>query len=291
MKRLRVNYSLKELCHALGVSRSGYLAWKKRPPSARQLANKQLLSQMRLIHAHRHRRCYGSPRMTQELQAKGWRCSENRVARLMRNHGLRARARSPFRPKTTTPDHAAAASPNLLSNVGAAQAPGQHLVSDITYIPTAQGWLYLAVIIDRFSRLVVGWKLSDSLHSNIITAAFDKALASGFIAPGSLFHSDRGCQYSAGHFRKRLFKAKLVQSMSAKGHCYDNALAESFFASFKNEALPENGRFDTHRIASRSVFDYIEGFYNRHRRHTSLGGIPPLTFLNNFFQNQQPSLN
>jgi transposase InsO family protein len=288
MKSLRVNYSLKELCHALGVSRSGYLAWKSRPPSARQLANAQLLNQMRVIHAHRHTRCYGSPRMTRELQARGWYCSEKRVARLMRQSGLRARPRRPFRPKTTTPDHAAAPSPNLLARAGAAQAPSQHLLSDITYIPTAQGWLYLAVVIDRFSRLVLGWKLSNSLHSNIATTALDKALATGLVAPGSLFHSDRGCQYTAGQFRKRLVEAKLVQSMSAKGYCYDNAMAESFFACFKNEALPENGRFESHRAASRAVFDYIECFYNRHRRHTALGGIPPLTFLNHFFQNQQP---
>jgi putative transposase len=229
--------------------------------------------------------------MTLELREKGLACSENRVARLMRNKGLRAKPRRPFRPKTTTPDHAAAPSPNLLSGAGAAQAPGQHLVSDITYVPTAQGWLYLAVIIDQFSRLVVGWKLGNSLHTDLVTAALHKALASGLVTPGSLFHSDRGSQYSAAQLRTLLTNVKLVQSMSAKGYCYDNAMAESFFASFKNEALPENGRFDNHLEASRAIFDYIECFYNRSRRHTSLGGIAPLTFLNQFFQNQQPSLN
>ncbi|MGZ8921481.1 MAG: IS3 family transposase [Limisphaerales bacterium] len=291
MKRLRVSYTLRELCDALDVSRSGYLAWKDRPPSARHLSNAQLLNQMRIIHAHRHTRCYGSPRMTWELRAKGWSCSENRVARLMRKNRLRARPRRPFRPKTTAPDHAAAPSPNVLAGAGAAQAPAQHLVSDITYIPTAQGWLYLAVVIDRFTRMVLGWKLSDSLHCDLVTAALDKALATRLVAPGALFHSDRGCQYSAGPFRKRLAQATLLQSMSAKGCCYDNALAESFFASFKNEALPDDGRFENHRTASRAVFDYIECFYNRRRRHTALGGLSPLTFLNRFFQNKQPSLN
>jgi putative transposase len=291
MNRLRVSYTLRELCDALDVSRSGYLAWKGRPLSARHLSNAQLLNQMRIIHAHRHTRCYGSPRMTWELRANGWSCSENRVARLMRKNGLRARPRRPFRPKTTAQDHAAAPSPNVLAGAGSAHAPAQHLVSDITYIPTAQGWLYLAVVIDRFTRMVLGWKLSDSLQSDLVTAALDKALATRLVAPGALFHSDRGCQYSAGQFRKRLAKATLLQSMSAKGCCYDNAMAESFFASFKNEALPDDGRFESHRAASRAVFDYIECFYNRRRRHTSLGGLSPLTFLNRFFQNQQPSLN
>jgi putative transposase len=288
---LRVNYTLKELCAALAVSRSGYLAWKTRLPSARECANRQLLTQIKIIHAHRHTRCYGSPRMTWELRANGWSCSENRIARLMRQNGLRARPRRPFRPKTTAQDHAAAPSPNVLAGAGAARTPAQHLLSDITYIPTAQGWLYLAVVIDRFTRMVLGWKLSGSLQSDLVTAALDKALATRLVAPGALFHSDRGCQYSAGQFRKRLAQAALLQSMSAKGCCYDNAMAESFFASFKNEALPENGRFETHRTAARAVFDYIECFYNRRRRHTSLGGLSPLTFLNRFFQNQQPSLN
>ena len=291
MNRLRVSYTLRELCAALDVSPSGYLVWKDRRPSARHLANAQLLNQMKTIHAHRHTRCYGSPRMTLELRANGCSCSENRVARLMRKNGLRARPRRPFRPKTTSQDHAAAPSPNLLVGAGAAQAPNQHLVSDITYIPTAQGWLYLAVVLDRFTRMVLGWKLSDSLQSDIVTAALDKTLATGPVAPGALFHSDRGCQYTSGQLRKRLAKANLLQSMSAKGYCYDNAMAESFFASFKNEALPENGRFESHRTASRAIFDYIECFYNRRRRHTSLGGLSPLTFLNRFFQNQQPSLN
>ena len=291
MNKMRSNYSLRELCDCLEVSRSGYLAWKSRAPSAREQANDRLVSQMGLIHSHRHLKCYGSPRMTLELREQGLRCSENRVARLMRNKGLRARPRRPFRPKTTTPDHAAAPSPNLLSEAGAAHAPGQHLVSDITYVPTAQGWLYLAVVIDQFSRLIVGWKLGNSLHTNLVTAALDQALASGLVTPGSLFHSDRGSQYSAAQLRKLLINVKLVQSMSAKGYCYDNAMAESFFASFKNEALPQNGRFDNHLQASRAVFDYIECFYNRRRRHTSLGGIAPITFLNQFFQNQKPSLN
>src|SRR5262249_48609817 len=149
MNKLRVNYTLKELCDALDVSRSGYFAWKKRPPSPRQISNARLVDEMKSIHAHHQTRSYGSPPMTLELRSKGLCCSENRVARLMRHCGLRVRPRRPFRPKTTSPDHAAAPSPNLLAGVEAATAPTQQLVSDITYIPTAEGWLYLAVVIDR----------------------------------------------------------------------------------------------------------------------------------------------
>jgi transposase InsO family protein len=165
------------------------------------------------------------------------------------------------------------------------------LVSDITYIPTAEGWLYLAVVIDRFSRMILGWALSDSLHADLAVAALNKALATGMVAAGALFHSDRGCQYTAGQLRSALASAGLIQSMSAKGCCYDNALAESFFASFKNEALPVSGQFETHRQASLATFDYMESFYNRRRLHTSLGKIPPLICLDRFFQNLNTSLN
>jgi putative transposase len=291
MDTLRATFPITELCEALDVCRSGYLARCKRPLSPRSSANHTLLSKMKAIHTHRHTRCYGSPRMTQQLRDEGSLCSENRVARLMRQSGLRARPRRPFRPRTTSPDHAAAPSPNLLARADAPTRPAQHLVSDITYIPTAEGWLYLAVVIDRFSRMILGWKLSDSLHADVVVAALDKALATGLVGQEALFHSDRGCQYTAGQLRSRLASAGLIQSMSAKGCCYDNAFAESFFASFKNEALPQSGQFESHHAASLAVFDYIECFYNRRRLHTSLGNTPPLLFLNRFFQNHNPSLN
>lgn len=291
MDKLRAKFALTELCEALDVCRSGYLARCKRPLSPRSRSNLELVSKMKTIHAHRHTRCYGSPRMTRQLRDEGSPCSENRVARLMRGNGLRARPRRPYRPRTTCPDHAAAPSPNLLAGAPLPTRPAQHLVSDITYIPTAEGWLYLAVVIDRFSRMILGWELSDSLNADSVVASLDKALATGKVAPGALFHSDRGCQYTSGQLRSRLASAGIIQSMSAKGCCYDNALAESFFASFKNEALPQSGQFETHRAASLAIFDYMECFYNRRRLHTSLGKTPPLTFLNRFFQNPNPSLN
>jgi len=168
MDTLRDTFTVKELCEALDVGRSGYLARCKRPLSTRSRANLELLSKMKTIHAHRHTRCYGSPRMTRQLRHEGSPCSENRVARLMRQSGLHARPRRPFRPKTTSPDHAAAPSPNLLAAAEAPTRPAQHLQSDITYIPTAEGWLYLAVVIDRFSRMILGWKLSNCLHANLV---------------------------------------------------------------------------------------------------------------------------
>jgi transposase InsO family protein len=288
---MRENFQLTELCEALGVSRSGYYAAGKRPTKARARANQQLLEEMKTIHAHRHTRSYGSPRMTHELRARGQTCSKNRVARLMRIHGLRARPRRPFRPKTTTPDHGAHPSPNLLAEAGPATAPGVQLVSDITYIPTAEGWLYLAVVIDLFSRRVLGWKLSESLHSDLVTDAVSRALDTGLVARGAIFHSDRGCQYSAAVTRDLLKRAGLLQSMSAKGYCYDNAFAESAFASIKADLFADGQPFATRRAAATAIFDYLETFYNRRRLHSSLAYRSPHDFLNDYFQTQKPSLN
>jgi transposase InsO family protein len=288
---MRTDFSLTELCEALEVSRSGYLARIARPRSQRDQANDQLLEQIKVIHDHRHTRCYGSPRMTRELRGQGRPCSKNRVARLMRLHGMQARPRRPFRPRTTAPDHAAHPSPNLLAKAGPPQAPGTQIVSDITYIPTAEGWLYLAVVIDLFSRCILGWKLSESLHSDVVTDALSRALATGLIGKGAIFHSDRGCQYTSSEVRGLLAKAGFLQSMSAKGYCYDNAFAESTFASIKNEALPETQCFSSKREASTALFDYLQTFYNRRRLHGSLDYLSPEAFLRKYFQKQNPSLN
>lgn len=273
------------------MSRSGYHNVGKREPSKRRRANEQLLYQMRIIHSDRHTRCYGSPRMTHELRALGIACSENRVARIMRSNGLRARPRRPFRPKTTQPDHAAHPWPNLLSQAQSPSAPGAVLVSDITYIPTREGWLYLAVVIDLFSRAILGWKLSDSLHAALVVDAATRAIDSGLVPRGAIFHSDRGCQYSAAITRELLARHGLRQSMSAKGYCYDNAFSESAFASLKSEVLGDGLPFDSKRAATTALFDYFETFYNRRRLHSSLGYLSPNAFLNIHFQNQNPHLN
>ena len=236
-----------------------------------------------------HSRTYGSPRLTRELAARGQRCSKNRVARLLRAHGLAARPRRSFRPRTTTRDHAARPSPNLLAHAGPALAPGTQIVSDITYIPTADGWLYLAVVLDLFSRAILGWKVATTLHTELVTDALAAALATGLVAPGAIFHSDRGCQYSAAKTRALLARAGLRQSMSAKGYCYDNAFAESVFATLKADVLPDSQSFPSHPAATRAIFDYIETFYNRHRRHSALDHQAPLTVLNHYFTNLKSS--
>jgi transposase InsO family protein len=288
---MRTQYSIAELCDALEVSPSGYYASRERPPGPRARANDILLKEMKTVHAHRHMRSYGSPRMTAELRGRDHAASRNRVARLMRKEGLRARPRRPFRPKTTDPDHAAHPSPNLLKTAPPPTAPGQQVVTDITYISTREGWLYLSVIIDLFSRCVLGWKTSISLHAQLVVDTIHKARASHPIPPRALFHSDRGCQYTSATVRQCLVNSDWQQSMSARGNCYDNAFAESFFASLKAELLPPNGTFDSFAQANLALFDYLETFYNRSRRHSSLGHLSPKAFLNLFFQNQKTNLN
>jgi transposase InsO family protein len=288
---MRDEYSITELCDALEVSRSGYHAARKRLPSARCLANRKLVEAIAEIHAHRHTRCYGSPRMTSELRSLGLSCSENRVARLMRTEGLRARPRKPFKPKTTRPDHAARPSPNLLASAPPPAAPGTQMVSDITYIPTHEGWLYLVLVIDLFSRAVLGWKIADSMHAELVTTAIGQAIHSGLVAPGAIFHSDRGCQYTARPTQQLLARHGLLQSMSAAGYCYDNAFAESAFATPKAELPGAHAPFQTKEAARLAIFDYLETFYNRSRRHSSLGMNSPHAFLSQYFQSQPTPLN
>lgn len=288
---MRDDYSICELCNALGVSRSGYHAWKARAPSKREQDNQRRLAAIREIHAHRHTRAYGAPRMVIELKGRGLPCTRKRAARLMRQEGIRARPRRPYRPKTTQSDHAASPSPNLLAKAPKPEAPGEQLVSDITYIPTAEGWLYLVIVMDLFSRAILGWDLSASLAAEGVQRAIERAQRGPYARPRAIFHSDRGCQYTSRLVRRGLVPPKWRQSMSAKGYCYDNAFAESCFASLKHEMLPESGRFESHRQARRVIFDYLETFYNRRRLHSSLGYRSPFRFLELYFQKQNHHLN
>ena len=267
---MRKEYSISELCEALEISRSGYYVWRRGRGSARSQQNRELKVQIGAIHEHRHTKGYGSSRMTLELKARGFSCSRNRVARLMREEGIQARPRRPFRPRTTQPDKAACASPNLLAKSEPATAPGQQIVSDITYIRTAEGWLYLVIVLDLYCRSILGWDLSVSLDPDGVSRAIKRAIKSGHVHPEAIFHSDRGCQYTSKAVRKVLAGPALRQSMSARGYCYDNAFAESCFATIKAEALPDSGVFSSHQSARRALFDYLETFYNRRRLHSAI---------------------
>lgn len=288
---MREAYLIKELCDALEVSASGYYKWRRAEPGPRVRENRRLIEAMHEIHADRHTRCYGSPRMTLELRERGLRCSVNRVAGLMAREGLRARGRRPFRPRTTQCDRSSVPAPNRLADAPPPMAPGAALVSDITYVATKEGWLYLAVVIDLFSRAVLGWKLGESLETRLVVGALDDALRVCEKPEQGLFHSDRGCQYTSGIFRSRLKHHGLIQSMSAKGYCYDNAFAESFFATLKAESFPDHGVFASKRQARRAIFDYLETFYNRRRKHSSLGYLTPEAVFKSYFQTQNQNLN
>ena len=214
---MSVDYKIKELCAAIGVSRSGYYASRSRRRSVRQEADESLVQEMRAIDAE-HRQRYGSPRMTRELRRRGRHCGENRVARLMRQEGIRARRKRAFRPRTTQAGRAPA--PNLLPEIGGPERPDQIWVSDITYIATKEGWMYLAAVLDLFSRIVLGWKLGESMEATLVHSALARALETRQPAQGSLcFHTDRGAQFCSETVRKPLEVIGAHQSMSAKGNC------------------------------------------------------------------------
>lgn len=282
---MRDEFSICDLCEAFGVSRSGYYKWRQAPKSQRALQNARLLSCIREVHADAHLRCYGSPRMTHELRDRGIACSENRVARVMRTHQIQGRRKRAFRPRTTTRG-SAKASPNLLKH-SKPTAPGQVLVSDITYVATREGWLYLAVVMDLFTRLITGWAIRESLHADLVLDALDRNHSRPSSSrPPVLFHSDRGCQYSSSAFRSRLRLLRMRQSMSARGYCYDNAACESFFATIKTEAFPQDGVFESQQQARLAIFEYLETFYNPRRKHSALGYLSPRQFLQNHFQSK-----
>lgn len=260
------------MCRVLQVSRSGYYRWLNRKPSQRQLDNQRLDEQIREIYDQSKGR-YGSPKITHELRDQGHRVGKNRVATRMRKAGLRSKIRRKYK-VTTDSKHKFAIAPNLLERNFTAQAPDRVWVSDITYLATRNGWLYLTVIIDLFSRMVVGWALSSSLGHEMVVTALKRAIRRRRPGKGVIFHSDRGVQYACGDFRKELAKHEFIQSMSRKGNCWDNAVAESFFAIMKTE-LVYHERYVGHQDTLHSIFEYIEVFYNRKRRHSTLEYLCP----------------
>lgn len=264
------------MCETLEVSRSGYYAWMKRGESERSRKDQELSSAIQAIHEGSGRR-YGSPRIHAELARRDIRCGRKRVARLMHDGGLRAKGCRRFRPRTTDSRHDLPIAPNLVDRTFAASKPNRLWLADITYIPTREGWLYLASIIDVFSRMIVGWAMDSNRKTQLCLHALDMALRRRRPAPGMVHHSDRGSQYASKDYRKAL-KAKGIRcSMSAAGNCYDNALKESFFRSLKVE-LVHDEEFASHEQAKSAVFEYIESFYNRRRLHSALGYVPPMEF-------------
>jgi len=263
------------MCRLLAVSRAGFYAWRQRPMAARTRQDQVLAVAVATIYAEHHGR-YGSPRVQIELRERGQRSGRKRVARLMRVQDLRARPRRRYR-TTTDSRHGLPVCPNLLARRFAVAQPNTAWVTDMTYLWTPQGWLYLAVIIDLFSRRVVGWSMSERIDRKLALDALRMALAQRRPYRGLIHHSDRGSQYASGDYQHLLAKHGLRGSMSRRGDCWDNAVAESFFASLKLE-LVYQVQWQTRAEARTAIFEYLEMFYNRRRRHSSLGYLSPVEF-------------
>jgi len=275
IEKQRLMFGVEKMCRALQVSSSGYYRWRKGGESKRVKENGALLWQIRLIHT-RHKQRYGSPRITEELREQGHRCSENRVARLMRKNGIAAKTKRKFK-VTTQSKHSLPVAENLVKGAFTASAPSRLWVSDITYVWTAEGWLYLLAILDVFNRQVVGWSMSNRLTQELALNALQQAVWRRKLTSGCIFHSDRGSQYAGYEFRTLLQKHGFMQSMSGKGNCYDNAIMETFFHTLKIELVYFES-YLTRDEAKICIFKYIEMYYNRVRRHSALNYKSPVDF-------------
>ena len=275
---MKLDYPILCLCANLAVSPSGYYDWQKRriAPGRRAVENQTLAKQIEAIHIQ-SRRTYGSPRVQMELHKKGCHHGRNRIARLMKQEGLCGRQKGRYRVQTTDSNHDQPIAPNRLAEVPKATAPNQLWVADITYIETREGWLYLAAILDLYSRKIVGWAMSEHIDTALVLKALVMALSHRNPPVNLLFHSDRGVQYASGDYRRALSAAGLVASMSRKGNCYDNATMESFWSTLKLELVYRRD-FASRQEACRHIFDYIEVFYNRQRAHSALGYHSPVDF-------------
>lgn len=276
---MKGQHSIAQLCAALGVTSSGYHAWAKAPLSARRQQDAALLEQIEAIHA-RHLGRYGAPRIQQELAGQGLRHGTKRVARLMQQASLRGLCPRRFVPCTTQSQHDQPIAPNRLAQTPAPTGPNQVWVSDLTYVATREGWLYVAVILDLWSRRVVGWSTGPSLQSCLVVAALRMALRHRQPPKGLLHHSDRGVQYASAQHRAVLAAAGIHSSMSRAGNPYDNAVMESFMATYKRECVGLSGGYGTHARAAQDFFAYVETYYNRQRSHSALGYKTPVDFEN-----------
>lgn len=263
------------MCRVLKVSRGGFYAWRKRPECKQAKSRRRLIGIIKEIHEE-SRQCYGSPRVHRELTARGEICCENTVARYMRENDIVAKTKRKFK-QTTDSNHHLPVAKNLLDRDFDQLEPNRVWVGDITYIPTREGWLYLATVLDLFGRKVVGWSMSHQIDRYLVMDALTMAVKNRRPPPNLIHHSDRGSQYASDDFQELLDEYGMICSMSRKGNCWDNAVAESFFRSLKTE-LVHHEDFATREEARLAIFEYIEVFYNRLRRHSSLGYLSPADY-------------
>jgi len=283
IEQQRDKHPVRLMCKVLEVSHSGYYAWRTRPVSQREMANQKLIQQIETVFNASHR-TYGSPRVFQALKFHGIACSENRVARLMRLRGIRAKQSKRFR-CTTRRHPSRPVAPNHLKRDFSATAPNEKWVTDITYIKTAEGWLYLAVVLDLFARLVIGWSMSKRMTGELTLAALKMAIQHREPEKGILHHSDQGSQYTDKAYQALLEEHRMTPSMNSVGTWYDNAAMESFFGRLKSE-LVNDQNYQTRQEARTSIFWYIEVFYNRSRLHSTLGYLTPIDFEAQYMQHQ-----
>lgn len=275
IEKHRKQNSISRICMILGIKRSSYYAWKKRKPSQRKQDNQALIEHIRRVYK-KYCKTYGSPRVYIQLKKEGISCNEKRIARLMRQDGIKGQ-RKYRKVITTDSKHDFPVAPNVLNREFEAEKPNQKWVGDITYIPTDEGWLYLASILDLFSRRIVGWATSDLIDATLVEKALRMALYQRQPGRGLLHHSDRGSQYASHQIRNILAANQIIVSMSGKGNCYDNAVMESFWGTLKNEWVNYQ-KYQTRSQARTDIFSYIEGFYNTVRLHSSLGYLSPAEF-------------
>lgn len=273
MKDHQGRFSVVAMCRMLNVSVSGYYSWQRRGKSARAHANEVLLHQIRTVHKE-SRATYGSPRVYRELKDRGAMCGRHRVARLMRKHGIHPKQKRRFK-VTTDSKHEFPVAANVLDRKFDVCEADKVWASDITYIPTQSGWLYLAVVLDLCSRRVIGWSMQSRMDENLVKDALKMALDNR--KPATIHHSDRGSQYASHNYQSLLKQSNITCSMSRKGNCWDNAPVESFFATLKKE-LVHHGRYQTRDEARRDIFDYIEVWYNRKRKHSAIGYLSPVQY-------------
>jgi len=270
-------FHLNRMCYVLEVSRSGYYAWIKRPESTTEISNKDLTEKIIFIFQKSKKR-YGCLRITAELHSQGIHCSKNRVRRLMKKHNITAKVKRKYK-KTTNSNHKQPVAGNLVDMKFNPVAINRYWTSDITYIWTREGWLYLSVVMDLWSRRIISWKADRFMDESLVTEAVSKAINTRKPDRGLILHSDRGSQYASLKLRKMLNENNILQSMSSKGNCFDNAPTESFFATLKKELI-YRGSFNTREEAKQAIFEYIEIFYNRYRRHSTLNYLSPVQFEN-----------